>query len=281
MKPARSLLFVPATSERMINKAFASEADGVIIDLEDSVAIGEKAFARESLAKLLAVPRPLPCWVRINAMSTQFCHRDILACVHPNIAGIVLPKAETQEEIKTLDWLMSQVESELGMANRSIGLIAIVETARGLVKVDDIAAASPRLSRLVFGAVDLAADMSVDIHDDSGATAQARFGISRASRAAGLQAPLDTAFTDILNIDGLWATTRQAKALGFAGKTCIHPSQLAIANAVFSASNDEIAWAKEVVDAFEKALSSGLAALQLHGKMIDYPVYERARKLLH
>lgn len=280
MNPLRSLLFVPATSERKIDKAFSSEADGVIIDLEDAVAIGEKAAARAVLAGLAAGPRRVPCWVRINAMSTTFCHLDVLACVRPNIAGIVLPKVETPDDIRAVDWLMSQVENESGLPARSIGLIAIIETARGLVKVDEIAAASPRLGRLMFGAVDLAADMSISIDDAGGATAQARFAITRASRAAGLEAPLDTAFTDIPNLDGLRATTQRAKALGYAGKSCIHPSQAAVVNEVFSASPDELAWAREVVEQFAKAEANGLAAFKLHGEMIDYPVVERARKLL-
>lgn len=280
MKPARSLLFVPATSERKIGKAFASEADAVIIDLEDAVATSEKSAARAALAGLLPVPLPLPCWVRINAITTAFCHQDVLACVRANITGIVLPKAEAPGDIQTIDWLMSQIEAESGLPDRSIGLIAIIETARGLVRVDDIAAASPRLSRLMFGAIDLAADMSITTDDAGGATAQARFAITRASRAAGLQAPLDTAFTDITSLDELKATTQRAKALGYTGKSCIHPSQVAVVNDVFSASPQEMAWARQVVDQFAKAEASGLAAFKLNGEMIDYPVVERARKLL-
>ncbi|MDO9405814.1 MAG: CoA ester lyase [Polaromonas sp.] len=276
----RSLLFVPATSERKIGKAFASDADGVIIDLEDAVALSEKAAARAALAGLLPSPLPLPCWIRINAMSTPFCHLDVTACVRARVTGIVLPKAEAPSDIQAIDWLMSQLEAECGLPDRSVGLIAIIETARGLVKVDDIAAASPRLVRLMFGAIDLAADMSVSTNDADGATAQARFAITRASRAAGLAAPLDTAFTDITGLEELEATTRRARAMGYAGKSCIHPCQVAVVNQVFSASPQELAWARDVVQAFEKAESQGLAAFKLQGEMIDYPVVERARKLL-
>jgi citrate lyase subunit beta/citryl-CoA lyase len=175
---------------------------------------------------------------------------------------------------------MSQLESESGMQPRSVGLMAIVETAIGLSKVEEIAAASPRLDRLLFGAVDLAADMAIDLDDCAGATAQARFAIARASRAAGLTAPIDTAFTDIADLDALRATTRRARALGYAGKTCIHPAQIAVVNDVFSATAAELAWAQKVVAAFEKAEAQGLAAFKLDGEMIDYPVVERARKLL-
>jgi citrate lyase subunit beta/citryl-CoA lyase len=213
-------------------------------------------------------------------MSTAFCHRDVVATTIPGIAGIILPKAESASEIQAIDWLMSQVEREAGMAVGSVGLMAIVETARGLVKVDEIAAASPRLGRLLFGAVDLAADMGIEMDDAGGATAQARFAIARASRAAGLQAPIDTAFTDIPNLAELRATSLRARALGYTGKTCIHPTQIAVVNEVFAATADELAWARKVVAAFEEAEAQGLAAFKLDGEMIDYPVVERARKLL-
>ena len=280
MTVARSLLFVPATSDRKIDKAFASQADGVIVDLEDSVAIREKAAARSALAGIVSIPRALPCWVRVNAMTTAFCHQDIIAATLPNIAGIILPKVESAGDVKAIDWLMSQIEGESGLADRSVRLMAIIETARGLVHVDAIAGASPRLIRLFFGSVDLAADMAIDVDDGGGATAQARFAITRASCAAALQAPFDTAFTDIPNLDELRATSRRARALGYGGKTCIHPSQVAVVNEVFSATASELAWARRVVDEFAKAEAQGLAAFKLNGEMIDYPVVERARKLL-
>jgi citrate lyase subunit beta/citryl-CoA lyase len=277
---ARSMLFVPATSERKIDKAFSSAADAVIVDFEDAVAISEKPAARRLLPGIVGVPRPLPCWVRINAMSTTFCLQDVLATTIPGVAGIILPKVESPEDIRVIDWLMSQLETGAGLPIGSVGLMAIVETARGLVAVDAIAAAAPRLSRLFFGAVDLAADMTIDIDDAAGATAQARFAISRASRAAGLQPPLDTAFTDIPAVDELRATATRARALGFGGKSCIHPAQIEVVNEVFTASSAELAWARRVIDAFADAEKQGLAALRLDGEMIDYPVVERARRLL-
>lgn len=280
MRLARSLLFVPATSDRKIDKAFASQADGVIVDFEDAVAVSEKPAARAALAGIVSAPRALPCWVRINAMTTRFCHQDVVAATIPGVAGIILPKVESPADVAAVDWLMSQIEAESGMPDRSVALMGIVETARGLVHVDAIAQASPRLQRLLFGAVDLAADMAVDMDDAGGATAQARFAITRASRAGGLQAPLDTAYTDIPNLEELRATTKRARALGYGGKTCIHPSQVAVVNEVFSLTPQERTWAERVVSEFAKAESQGLAAFKLDGEMIDYPVVERARKLL-
>ncbi len=277
---ARSMLFVPATSERKIDKAFASAADAVILDLEDAVATAEKQAAARLLRGIVGVKRQLPAWVRINAMSTPYCHQDIVCAAVPGMAGIILPKAESAGDIVSIDWLISQVEAEAGLAPGSIGLMAIVETARGLAAVDSIAAASARLVRLMFGAVDLAADMTIDIADDAGATDQARFAVARASAAAGLVAPLDTAFVDIAALDALHATSVRAKGLGFGGKSCIHPAQVAVVNQVFTPSERELAWATRVVEAFEAAERAGQGALRLDGEMIDYPVVHRARRLL-
>jgi citrate lyase subunit beta/citryl-CoA lyase len=274
------MLFVPATSTRKIDKAFASAADAVIIDLEDAVATAEKPAARRLLIDIAAVPRRLPAWVRINATSTPFCLHDVEAACTPRIAGIILPKVESAEQVRTIDWAMAQFEADVGLPVGSVGLMGIVETSRGLSAVDVIAGASPRLSRLLFGAVDLAADMSIDIDDAAGATQQARFAIARASFAAGLAPPIDTAYTDIPNLDELRASASRARALGYGGKTCIHPTQIEVVNSVFSPSEKQLAWAARVVDAFADAERRGLAALQLDGEMLDYPVIERARRIL-
>ncbi len=240
MNGARSLLFVPATSEGKIDRAFASAADGVIVDLEDAVAVSEKPAARRALAVILAVPRRLPVYVRVNATSTPSCFQDLLAVTVAGIAGVVLPKAESADEMKTVDWVMRQLETERGLAPGGCPVMPIVETARGLASVDAIAAATPRIRRLAFGAVDLAADMVIDLDDDTGAIAQARFAIARASRAASLEAPFDTAFVDIKDGTRLRASAERALALGFSGKACIHPAQIEIVNEVFTPSSAQL-----------------------------------------
>ena len=160
MNGARSLLFVPTTSERKVQRAFESQAQGVILDLEDSVAASQKSVARGALRVILSVARPLPVYVRVNATSTAHCYQDLLACTLAGVACIVLPKVESTDELKTADWVMSQLEAQRNLPLRSVALMAIIETAKGLTAVDAIAAASPRLRRLVFGAVDLASAMT-------------------------------------------------------------------------------------------------------------------------
>ena len=280
MNGARSLLFVPATSERKIDRAFASPADGVIVDLEDAVAVSEKPAARRALGAIVSTPRRLPVYVRVNAPSTPFCYQDMLAVTVAGVAGVVLPKAESADEMKTIDWLMTQLETERGLARGGCPLMPIVETARGLAAVDAIAAATPRIKRLLFGAVDLAADMAIDLDDDAGAIAQARFAVARASRAASLEAPFDTAFVDIKDGTRLRASAERARAMGFSGKACIHPDQIEIVNEVFTPSSWELERAARIVAAFERAEAGGAAALALDGQMIDYPVVEKARRLL-
>lgn len=276
----RSYLFVPATSGRKIDKAYASAADAIIVDLEDAVAVSEKPAARAALATLVPQAPARPTWIRINAVGTPFCFEDLQACCRPGVTGLILPKVESAEQVRMVDWILSNVERARALPERGIALAGIVETALGLQRVNESAAASPRLRRIMFGAVDLAADLAIDLGDDVGATSQARFAIACASRAAGLEAPVDTAYTDIANLDGLRSTTQRAKALGYTGKACIHPAQIAVVNEVFTPSAAELAWAQKVVRAFDEAERQGLAAVALEGQMLDYPVVEKARRLL-
>lgn len=280
MISSRSLLFVPATSEQKIDKAYLSGADGVILDLEDAVAVSEKPSARAAIAQIVAKPRALPTWVRVNASTTPYCYSDILAVCVPGIFGVVLPKVESAEEIRMIDWVMTQLEAARELPQGGITLTGIVETARGLEAVAEIAKSSRRLRRLIFGAVDLAADLGIDLEDGAGATAQARFAIACASRAAGIAAPMDTAFTNIKDLEALRATSIRARGLGYRGKCCIHPAQVEVVNAVFTPSAEDVSQARRIVAAFEAAERSGLAAVSIDGFMIDYPVADKARQLL-
>lgn len=279
--PFRSLLFAPASSPRKMQKALASDADAVIFDLEDSVAVAEKGAARQAAAALLAVPREKPVYVRINGTSTSECLLDLLEIVPAQPYGIILPKAESAAELVAVDWTIGQIE----MRGRrrpagALELAPIVETARGLKAVDELACASPRVKRIAFGAVDLALDMELDLRDEAGALGPPRFAIARASRAAGLSGPVDTAWIDIPDLSGLRQSAERARAMGYRGKCCIHPSQIAVVNAVFTPNEAQRAAARRIVEAFEAAEASGVAAIAVDGAMIDYPVVEASRRLL-
>ena len=276
----RSYLFVPATSERKLDKAFASAADAVIVDLEDAVAVSEKPQARQTIAARLQAPAPRPAFVRVNALSTPFGFDDIEAVVSPNLVGIILPKAESARDIEIADWTLTQIERRRGVPEGATRIVPIIETARGLDQATAIAAASPRLASIAFGFVDLASDMGLDLGDDDGAIQHARFVVATASRAAGLPGPVDTAFIDIKDLDRLRRSTEQARRMGYSGKCCIHPAQIDVVNAVFSPGPEEVARARRIVEAFEQAEAGGVAALMVDGVMIDYPVVARAQRVL-
>ncbi|HEV2676399.1 MAG TPA: CoA ester lyase [Aliidongia sp.] len=276
----RSLLFVPATSPHKAEKAFASQADGVIVDLEDAVALAEKAQARLIAADLLKTRRPTLVFLRVNAITSPNCFDDLQVAAAAELDGIVLPKAESAAELAMVDWVLAQFEAKAGKVAGSIEIMPIVETARGLAAAAEIAGASKRVRRLAFGAVDLALDMDIDITGDSGPMAHARFALALASRQAGLQGPMDTVFVDIRDLDGLRASAGHARAMGFSGKACIHPAQLETVNGVFTPSDAELARAREIVAAFEQAEAAGAAAVSVGGVMVDYPVVEKARRVL-
>ena len=280
MNVPRSLLFVPATSERKVEKAFGGEADGVILDLEDAIAVSQKAVARDTLTATLAAMRGRkPAYVRVNAASTPYCLRDLEALPLRELAGILLPKVESGEEAWAVDWTLSQLEALQGLAPRSVPVIAMIETARGLTRIDAIAGATPRVTRLAWGAVDFAHDTDSALGNRD-VTAHAHFALVRASRNAGLEAPVDAPGIDFSDMERLRADAQRARAMGFGGKLCIHPAQLAIVHEVFRPSADEIARAQRIVAAFEAAEAAGSAAIAIDGQMIDYPVVHRARRVL-
>ena len=284
MTPApRSLLFTPATAPGRVEKAFTTGADGVIVDLEDAVAIAEKPAARQNLATLLAQPRGVPAYVRVNALSTPFCFADLPVAIASQAAGIVLPKVESADDIAVAGWMLTQIEAACGKPAGSVELMPIVETARGLAAAHAIAAACKRLGRvrrLFYGAVDFALDLDVDIADETGAMAQARFALALASRAAELEGPMDSVFTTIADPAGLCASAARGRAMGFTGKSVIHPAQIEAVNAAFTPTDAELARAQEIVTAFAAAEADGAAAVSVGGAMVDYPVVLKARRIL-
>lgn len=276
----RSFLFATATNPRHVEKAMAGPSDAVIVDLEDAVAVEEKPAGREAVVAFLKRPRAKPVFVRVNGLGTSFAFDDLMAVGAAGPDGIVLPKVESASDLQTVDWVLAGLEARHGNPRGSIAVLPIVETAKGLARVDAIACAVGRVRRLLFGAVDLALDMDLDLADEVGALGHPRFAVALASRQAGLDGPVDTAFIAIADGDGLRTSTLNARKVGFSGKCCIHPSQVEAVNAIFTPSDAEVARARRIVAAFEDVERSGAAALKLDGVMIDYPVVDKARQLL-
>ena len=257
---ARSYLFVPGTRPERFAKAVATGAHAVIVDLEDAVAPAEKDGARAIVAGALDDARPL--WVRINGAGTPWFDADLALCAHPGIAGIVLPKAEHAEVVADVR----------AAAHRSAGVMPLIESAAGLWNARAIAEASGVL-RLAFGSIDFQVDLG--IADDE--LLAYRAAIVLASRVAGRIAPVDGVTTSIDDIALVRRDVERARALGFGGKLCIHPAQVATVNAAFRPTDVEVAWAERVVAA--DAAAQG-AAVAVDGRMVDRPVLLKARAIL-
>ena len=277
----RSALFVPGNRPDRIDKALATKADVVIIDLEDAVPAAQKAWAREVVVDKLksSADRIL---IRINGMQTPYFLDDLNVVLVAGLCGMMVPKVEEGRSIRDLHELMRVKEEERGL--KTTPVLALIETAKAIANIHGIAQTTTepaRLHALVFGAADYAADMGIAISTDGLELAYPRARLAVASRAAAMLPPIDTPFMlDLKDMQGLEADALRAKQLGFAGKLCIHPSQVEIVNRTFSPLPDEVRQAKTVVDAFEKAQASGLGAIQVDGKFIDKPVVERAQQIL-
>jgi citrate lyase subunit beta/citryl-CoA lyase len=276
----RSLLFAPGNHPRRVEKALTLPADGVILDLEDAVAISEKATTRPTVVEAFSKPRAGKLYVRVNALTTQWCYADIVAVVQTGLDGIILPKVEHAHELRTADWLIANLERERGLPAGAIDLIPIIETALGISNLSHICRSGTRTKCLAFGAGDFTLDMGMVWTRSEAELLPHRAACVMESRAAGLEAPLDTVWADLRDADGFIASASHAAALGFQGKMCIHPDQIVPANAAFSPSEAAVAQAKRIVAAFDKAESEGLASIQLEGQFIDYPIVQRARRVL-
>ena len=252
----------------------------MILDIEDAVAIAEKPATRDAIVAAYGQPRTGRLYVRVNAADTEFCHGDFMAIVQAGLDGIILPKVESPATLQTIDWLLGNLERERGLAQGGIDLIPIIETAKGLRDADPILNAGTRVKRCAFGAGDFTLDVNMIWSRAESELAYARARVVTASRAAGIEAPLDTVWVDLQDEEGLEASTRTALALGFQGKMCIHPNQIAVVNRVFTPTNAEIDFAERVVAAFAEAEKAGSAAIQLDGKFIDYPILYRAQRVL-
>lgn len=276
----RSLLFAPGNHARRVEKALTLPADAVILDLEDAVAISEKPAAREPVTAALAQPRRGKLYVRVNGYDTEWCYRDIVAIARTGLDGVILPKVEAPDQLRAVDWLLRNLERERGLPVGAIDLIPIIETALGMRDVAGIAASGTRVKRLAFGAGDYTLDLGMAWTRDEAELLPARAAVVMASRAAGIEPPLDTVWADLRDAEGFAHSAERAAALGFQGKMCIHPDQIDVGNAAFSPSPEQLAHATRVIEAFAAAEARGLASIQLDGQFIDYPIVQRARQVV-
>lgn len=274
----RSLLFVPGDAEARLPKALRCGADAVIADLEDAVDPTRKQDARRNMVEYLSTETSIRRYVRINRIETDDCWADVEAIVRPGLDGIVLPKFQNDEDVRRLDWLISRFERLRGLENGTVEILPLVETAAGVANLMHLGGALPRVRRLTYGAVDLRQDLNLRIDREETQLEHLKWSMVVASRAADLEAPIDTVFIDISDTEGYSKSLKRASDLGFCGKLCIHPSQVAPANAAFVPSTEDRAKAQAILAAYNASGNAG--ALQVGGTMVDAPVVEWARSII-
>ena len=279
--PHRSFLFVPGIREEMLEKAAGLPADVLCLDLEESVSPDDKARARElvqaAVARLADAGRTVQ--VRLNSIESGLTRDDLVAVMQPGLAGVLLAKAESAQDVRDVDVMLREQELAHEVKPGTVELVVAIESARALLRCEAISTASTRLAALILGGEDFAVDMGVPRTSEGRELEYARSVVVTCARAAGLVA-LDTPWTDIQDIDGLVADAERARALGYSGKYAIHPSHLEPVNRVFSPGADEVAYARKVLAAWEEAEAKGLAAVQFEGRMVDRPIVERARRVI-
>jgi citrate lyase subunit beta/citryl-CoA lyase len=224
----------------------------------------------------------------VNAPSTQFCFGDLNEVLHARVDGVVLPKVESAADLHAIDWLLWNLERSRGIAEGSVDLIPQIETAAGLHRIDRVLQARSlrpykgpwRVKRVAFGAADYSHELGLTPSTDEPELAEARSRVVLASRAAGLEGPLDSPWVDFKDSEGFARALERCRRGGFQGRLCVHPDQLAAVNAAYMPSAEEVARAERIVAAFKQAEARGEAAIQVDGQMIDYPVAYRAQALL-
>ena len=278
----RSMMTVPVVVQRFVDKAPAAGADAICLDLEDSIPPAEKAAARPLARKAIeTMPRSgFAMYVRVNGYATGLTEDDLAAVVLPGLDGIVLSKAESVQMIADLDAHLGRLEAEHGIESGHVAIVPLLETAKGIVEAYDVCRASSRAAGAIFGAEDFATDMAIKRTETAEEVLWARSAVAVACRAAGIAA-IDTPDPNYSDETHLRREMNKAKGLGYCGKLCIHPTQVQIANEIFSPDEDEVAEARTIVEAFERdGLAKGIAAIAVDGKMIDTPIYWRARRLV-
>ena len=291
MRLRRSELSTPGSNERMIEKATASAADFVLLDLEDAVAPNEKVNARAKVAHSLKTLD----WgkktraVRINDLESEYAYQDIISVVEEagdHLDILIVPKIKAARDVWWVDVLLTQIEKRLQFTRR-IKLEVLIEEVEAMLNVAEIARASSRLEAIIFGPGDYSASQGIDSRGIEGRIEgyagdiwyYARNTIAIAARAAGIDA-IDGAYADFQDQAGYERECRHAKMLGFVGKWVIHPSQIAIANRIFAPTTEEVAYARHLDAEYTRALASGQGAVAIDGKMIDAAIVRSFRNTL-
>lgn len=274
----RSMLFCPASRPERARNIWRFGPDAVILDLEDAVAPERKAEARVQAYEVIAAAAR-PWYVRINGVDTDLWQEDLRAILHPHLRGILLPKVESGEMVRSVSAFLD-AQDAAGTATSGVRIAPSIETVAGLACVRDIAQATPRVEFLTAGEGDLTRDLGIDWDSTSPVLTIAKAKVIFASRLAGLAQPHDGVYPTLNDREGLIASCRRARAMGFGSKHCIHPAQIEPIHEVFTPNAASVERARNIVAAFEAALAKGEGAIGVGNEFVDRPVYDRALQVL-
>ncbi|MCJ7642809.1 MAG: CoA ester lyase [Desulfobacterales bacterium] len=281
MKRPLMTLYTPGNRKEFVEKAAKYNPDAIIVDLEDAVPIDLKERVRWEVAELIPT-LDVPCLVRINS-EPQYLEEDLKAVVSRHIYGVVLPKAESVQLIRTVDDILNSLEKERSLPSNSIRLLLLIETALCVERCFEVASAAARVDTVIFASAedgDLQRDLKCSWSVEGIELLYARSKVLLDARAAGLKYVLDGAFSDIKNDDALRKDCILSKRLGYDGRTLIHPKQLSIAREAYLPTPQELEYYKRLVVAFKEAESKGLAAISFEGRLVDYAMYRKAKEFL-
>lgn len=277
----RSMLFVPGANAAMLSNAFIYPADALMFDLEDAVAVREKDAARHLVYHALQHPlyRDVETIVRVNALDSQWGIDDLEAVVRAGVDIVRLPKTDTADDVIAMEKEIARIERDCGRKPGSTGMLAAIESAKGILQAPAIALASPRLIGIALGAEDYVRDIRTERSADGIELLFARCTILQAARAAGIQA-FDTVYSDANNEEGFLREAAHIKQLGFDGKSLVNPRQITLLHDLYAPTQKDVDHAKRVVEAADAAEQEGLGVVSLNGKMIDSPIIARAHLVL-
>jgi citrate lyase subunit beta/citryl-CoA lyase len=285
----RSWMFVPGDKQRMLDKALGLHVDALMMDIEDGVAPAEKDNARRQIAATLssidarlrddAALKTPARYVRINAVGSERMRDDLATVVRAGLEGLVVPKVDTPGQIAIVESALARAEAEAPLSAGSVRLLVAIESPIGLFNAYGIATSSRRIVGLIFGAEDFCREMGLPLQREAEASEllYARSHIATAAAAAHVQA-VDGVWTDLKDPEGMARHALRARRLGMSGISIIHPSQIDAANAAFTPTREEMAYAAEVLQAFEAARARGDGAIALRGQLLDFPIVDRARQ---
>ena len=282
--PLRTLLFAPGNDARKAGRALAAPVSAACLDLEDAVAPSQKVAARAAVVEAIAAaPAEARVAVRVNGAASGLLDDDLdaLAPALPRLDLVVVPMVDGPDVVRHVAARLDGLERAAGATPGRIRLLAVTETAAGILAAPAIAAADERLETLVFGPADLALELGVELTADGEELRHARSAVVLAARAAGRTAPVDGPHVDVADDEGCRINTRWSRRLGFQGKLVIHPRQIAIVDEVFLPGAAELEQARAVVEAYDAALADGVASIRMpDGRFVDAPIADRARALL-